>query len=395
MNKNIKDIIILINLGSPKHASVPALQRYLFQFLMDRHVIDIPFFQRLLLVGGIIAPFRAFPSAKAYAHIWQKEGSPLIINTRLLAGSLSDHLKKNSRYAQRMLGLLVAMRYQSPSIKNALRDALALIQQSKDKHFRLRFIPLYPHYAISTTLSSYLQIKKDLNWFFKKLRSLNTKNKYLSKSKNPTQKHVSYSIKPPFCKDQRYLKALAESIAPYTDHLGEAGGYDFLLFSYHGLPVRHLTKIEPSHEKNCFQTAACCETKTPPAKGHNLCYRHQVLFTSEEIIKRLSLNKALTLSSFQSRLGRTPWIEPFTCDTVRLLAKKGVRKLLVVCPAFVSDNLETLLEVADENTRYFREAGGLELKLIPCLNIQPSWVRLLAAFAQENDTLPSSLLPEI
>jgi ferrochelatase len=331
----MKRAVVLMNLGSPGSTEVRDVKRYLNEFLMDERVIDKPWLLRALLVKGIIVPFRAPKSAAAYRSIWTEQGSPLIVISEQLRHALQKELDEP---------VVLAMRYGSPSPKDAYDELL----QNNPNLKEVILVPLYPHYAMS---------------------SYETAVEYAKEQHKKGYYPFTLTIVSPFYNNTDYLTALAESIRPCLD-----GDFDQVLFSYHGIPERHIHKgdVTGSH---CLKVADCCET---PSEAHNYCYRHQCLATTRLVTKRLGIPETKWGLSFQSRLGRDPWLQPYTAMRLAELPKEGVKKLLVVCPAFVSDCLETLEEIAEEGKDIFFHAGGERFEMIPCLNVHPLWVGTLA-----------------
>ena len=327
--------IILINLGSPDSTEVKDVRRYLNEFLMDERVIDMPYLQRLLLVKGIIVPFRAPKSAAAYKSIWWKDGSPLIVLTKQLQQAVQQHFDEPVE---------IAMRYGNPSPKEAYDK---LLQQSPGIE-EVIILPLYPHYAMSSYETGVEYMKE-----------IHEKYKY----------SFNLTFIDPFYNDTDYIHALAESIKPYVQE-----AYDKILFSYHGIPERHVIKCD-STKKHCLKVNDCCHVASP---AHAYCYRHQTIITTELVSKALALPKEKTEQTFQSRLGRDQWLLPYTAKRLTELPAEGIKKLLVVCPAFVSDCLETLEEMAEEGKEIFLHAGGESFTLIPCLNLHPLWINTIA-----------------
>ncbi len=329
--------IVLMNLGSPDSTSVKDVRVYLDEFLMDERVIDKPWLLRALLVKAIIVPFRAPKSAKAYESIWTKDGSPLIVLSRQLAEALDAGIEEP---------VTIAMRYGNPSPKQAFDELLS----SNPDLEEVILIPMYPHYAMSsyeTAVAYAMEHHKKGNYNF----SLKT-------------------IKP-YYKEENYIHALCESIKPYL-----AGEWDHILFSYHGVPERHIYKGDVTGN-HCLKVADCCNTASP---AHEFCYRHHCLVTTQIITERLGINKDKYTFSFQSRLGRDPWLEPYTAGMLETLPQQGIKKLLVVCPAFISDCLETLEEIAEEGKEIFMHNGGESFEMIPCLNVHPLWVKAMATW---------------
>jgi protoporphyrin/coproporphyrin ferrochelatase len=326
--------VLLVNLGSPASPAVPDVRRYLREFLMDERVLDLPFWGRFLLVYGLILPFRPKKSAEAYHKIWTPQGSPLIVTGRKVQQAL-----------QQRTGLQVelGMRYQQPSIAGGL---LNLKNQGVTN---VLVIPLFPHFAMSSYETAVERAKT------------------VAARITPGLK---LQFLPPYYQQPDYLQALADSAAPYLKN-----SYDHLLFSFHGLPERHLVKADPTGQ-HCLKTAACCQTSSP---AHKTCYRAQCFKTVEGFVQRTGVTKYST--AFQSRLGRAAWIKPYTDEELARLAMNGVKKLLVICPAFVADCLETLEEIGIRGRQTFRAAGGQDLQLIPCLNDHPTWLATLAKWA--------------
>jgi len=331
--------VILMNLGSPDSTKVKDVRKYLHEFLMDKRVIDYPYVFRKLLVDGIIARFRAPKSARAYRSIWWPEGSPLIVLTKKLQSALREKLD---------CPVEVSMRYGNPSMLSAYER---LYREHKDLR-EVLLIPLYPHYAMSSyeTAVEYA-------------REVHRKKKY----------PFSLRVLKPYYHDPAYIGALADSIRPYLEE-----DYDQLLFSYHGVPVRHIKKGDITGH-HCLQSEDCCWVHSD---AHRFCYRHQVYATTRHVAQALGLTPDQYSVTFQSRLGRDPWIEPYTATELAALPQKGVRRLLVVCPAFVSDCLETLEEIAMEGKHTFMEAGGESYTVIPCMNVHPEWVKALAGWVR-------------
>jgi ferrochelatase len=324
--------VLLVNTGSPDSPEVADVRRYLGQFLMDGRVLDQPWPLRKLIVSGFILPRRPQRSAEAYRAIWWPEGSPQVVLSRRLAEGVQAGLDAP---------VSLAMRYGNPSIEAGLGE---LLQQGGDE---LLLVPLFPHYAMSTTQS----VVEETQAVLKRLRP-----------------GLPLRVLPPFYADARYIAALAASAQSYLDQ-----GYDHLLFSYHGLPERHLHKTDPTG-RHCLRSADCCATASP---AHATCYRHQVLRTAELVVQSLGVPPDKYSVSFQSRLGRDQWLQPATAGELERLAQAGVRRLLVLCPAFVADCLETLEEIGIVGREVFLAAGGESFTLIPALNDQPQWVAAL------------------
>ena len=325
--------ILLINLGSPDSTSVKDVRRYLNEFLMDKRVVDIPYLARVLLVQGIIVPFRAPKSAEAYQTIWTDKGSPLIEMTRQLNARLQEHFTEP---------VSIAMRYGNPGAKQGFDELL----KKEPNLEEVIVVPLYPHYA----MSSYETAVENVKDVYKK------------------QGHrFSLKFVPPYYNNSSYINALAESMRPYLQQ-----PYDHILFSYHGVPARHIRKSDKT-SCHCLKVNNCCETHSP---AHKECYRHQCFVTTRLVTEQLGIEKDKYSLSFQSRLGKG-WLEPFTDIRLEEMPKEGIKKLLILCPAFVSDCLETLEEIAMRGKEIFMGAGGTEYTMIPCLNVQPDWIGAL------------------
>ncbi|WP_323989034.1 ferrochelatase [Pseudomonas canadensis] len=330
--------LLLVNLGSPKSTSVADVRSYLNQFLMDPYVIDLPWPVRRLLVSLILIK-RPEQSAHAYASIWWDEGSPLVVLSRRLQQQMT------AQWTQGPVEL--AMRYGEPSIDSVLTRLAA---QGIRK---VTLAPLYPQFADSTVTTVIEEAKRVV------------RDKKLS---------VQFSILPPFYDQPEYLDALAASVRSYVEQ-----DYDHLLLSFHGLPERHLTKLDPTGQ-HCFKEADCCKNASPEVL--KTCYRAQCFSVARDFAERLGLPEDKWSVAFQSRLGRAKWIEPYTEARLEALAKQGVKKLLVMCPAFVADCIETLEEIGDRGFEQFREAGGEELVLVPCLNDDPQWAKALTTLCE-------------
>lgn len=327
-----------MNLGSPDSTSVKDVRVYLDEFLMDKRVIDLPYIARLLLVKGIIVPFRAPKSAAAYRSIWTKDGSPLIVVTKQLQAALQQQVSEPVE---------IAMRYGNPSPA----DAYDALMKKVDGLQEVLLVPMYPHYAMSSYETAVVYAQE-----------IHRAKKYPFK----------LTVVPPYYDEEIYLDALAESIRPYLQQ-----DFDHLLMSYHGVPERHIYKGDIT-KNHCLKTPDCCEVKSP---AHAQCYRHQCLATTRLVADKLGLAPGKYSYSFQSRLGRDEWLKPYTAARLAELPKAGIKKLLIACPAFVSDCLETLEEIAEEGKEIFLHAGGESFTMIPCLNTHPAWVKALERIA--------------
>jgi ferrochelatase len=325
--------VLFANLGSPAQPEVPDVRRYLDQFLMDPYVIQLPWLLRRLLVSLFVLPLRPKRSAHAYRSIWTPQGAPLVVLSRQLLEAVRQ---------QTDIPVGMAMRYGDPSIEDELVKLAALPGITE-----VLFLPLYPHYAESTILTSVKEAQRVI-----------------------AQRGLALTLKvpAPFYNEPAYIAALVQSAQPWLEQ-----DFDHVLFSYHGLPELHVTKADPTGS-HCLKVADCCRVASP---AHATCYRHQVLETTAAFVALAGLRAEQYSVSFQSRLGRAKWLEPSTEDTLRELAGQGVKKLLVLCPAFVTDCLETLEEIAIQGSATFVAAGGETLTLIPCLNAHPDWVSTL------------------
>lgn len=336
----MKQAIVLMNLGSPDSTQVKDVKRYLDEFLMDERVIDKPWLFRALLVKGIIVPFRAPKSAEAYKSIWTEKGSPLIVISEQLAGALEKDLN---------LPVTIAMRYGTPSPRQAFEE---LVQNHPDLE-EIIAIPMYPHYAMSSYETGVEYAKQ-----------LYKKGGYVFK----------LTVIKPYYDNEAYINALCESVQPFLEN-----EYDQILFSYHGVPERHIVKGDVTGQ-HCLKIANCCDVLSP---AHEYCYRHQCWKTTQLVVEKLRIPKEKWGFSFQSRLGRDPWLQPYTAKRLEELPKEGVKKILVVCPAFVSDCLETLEEIAGEGKEIFMHNGGEKFEMIPCLNVHPLWVGALSKWVRQ------------
>lgn len=327
-----------MNLGSPDSTAVPDVRRYLNEFLMDERVIDLPYLRRLLLVKGIIVPFRAPKSAKAYKTIWTEKGSPLLVISRELQSAVEKALGAPVE---------ICMRYGNPTPAHALKNLASRVPGLK----KVSALPLYPHFAMSSYETAVEHVKE-------------------------AHKTGGYSFTldfvEPYYNDPSYINALAESIRPYLDR-----PHDHILFSYHGIPARHLIKTDPTG--HCLSRPDCCST---PAEAHKVCYRHQCFETTRLVTETLGIPREKYSISFQSRLGKG-WLEPFTDKRLVQMPSEGIKDLLILCPAFVSDCLETLEEIEEQGKESFMEAGGNSYKMIPCLNTHPAWVQTVKKLLTE------------
>jgi ferrochelatase len=342
--------VLLVNLGTPDAPQAPEVRRYLRQFLSDPRVLDISAIGRWLLLNLIILPRRPARSAEAYRKIWGADGSPLLTHSRALCDQL--------RVALPDLQVELAMRYGNPSIRAGLT---ALRDRGCD---RIVVFPLYPQYAASSTGSTVEAVYREAAGLW------NTP--YLS-------------VVPPFYDDPGFIAAFAEVGAPVLAELRP----DHVLYSFHGLPERHMHKSDVSGQ-HCLRRDDCC-AQIVAANRH--CYRAQCHATAAALTARLGLDPASTSLSFQSRLGRAVWIRPYTDIVLPELARRGVKRVAVFCPAFVADCLETLEEIGMRAEADFKAAGGEALRLVPSLNAHPAWVRSAAALIRETAPHGHRMLP--
>lgn len=326
---NIHTGILLINLGTPSASDAKSVKRYLDEFLTDPKVIDIPNPWRTLLVRGLITPFRAKKSAHAYQQIWTKEGSPLLVHSLALKENLQQALG-----ADYLVSL--GMNYGEPSIQNALTE----LKDCK----KIIVIPLFPQYSSAVTES-----------IIDKVKSLTTKPLEIIKD---------------FYNDEHYIQAMSNKIQETLNQKQP----EYLLFSYHGLPMRQLYKTSGDICKGCFNNLC------PAIQEKNrYCYRAQCYETSRLITEKLSLGETKTLTCFQSRLGRLTWTGPYTEKILQDLAFLGIKNIAITCPSFVTDCLETLEEIGIRAKQTWLDYGGEELTLIPALNEDSSWLQAIVS----------------
>ena len=330
---------LLINLGSPDSPDPKDVKRYLEEFLMDERVIDLSKALRTFLVKGIILNTRPKKSAKAYKKIWWEEGSPLIVLSKRLRQSVQKKVT---------IPVELAMRYGTPSIEEGIKN---LVNQGINE---IILIPLYPQFAMATT-ETILVLAEEV------------------RLQNHPQ--VSFTVLPPFYNHPDYIRVLSESIQENLKGIE----WEHLLFSYHGIPERHIRKSDVT-KSHCKIDKSCCQTSS---KAHQYCYRHQCYETTRQVAEYLELKEGTFSTSFQSRLGLDPWLRPYTDKTVAKFAKKGVKKMAIATPAFVSDCLETLEEIGMEAAEDFEEKGGEKLFVIPCINDRPDWVNVMSRWIDE------------
>ena len=332
--------VLLVNLGCPDSTDTNDVRDYLREFLMDGRVIDLPKWFRSFLVKGIILKTRPKKSAKAYRKIWWDKGSPLIV--------LSEKLKEK---VQKKVSIPVqlAMRYGNPSIKNGMENLKRLGITD------LLVIPLYPQFAMATTETILVLVQK------------------LQKKYFPEMQLTSL---PSFYDHPDYIRVLGNSIQEEL----QGKNWEHLLFSYHGVPERHIRKSDVT-KSHCKMDGKCCFEDSP---AHQYCYRHQCEMTSIKVAEYLELKEGSYSTSFQSRVSILgSWLKPYTDKTVEKFAKNGTKELAIATPAFVSDCLETLEEIGMEASEDFQENGGKHLHVIPCINDRDEWVNVLSRWIDE------------
>jgi len=333
--------VLLLNLGTPDSPAEQDVRRYLRQFLGDGRVIDIAAPLRWLLLEAIILPRRPKIAAEAYRKIWTPQGSPLLVYSRSLQEGVASVLGEG-------FAVELGMRYGSPSIGEAVEKLLALSVR------RIVVLPLFPQYADSSTGSALAELDRVLG---------------TGGPKPPL------SVIESFCDDSRFIQAFAGIARPLLDPFGA----DHVLMSFHGLPERQIRKAD-STGSHCLVSPDCCEARVDANRN---CYRAHCYRTSRALAVALSLPPGRHSVSFQSRLGRTPWIRPFTDVVLPELAARGVRRLAVLSPSFVADCLETLEELGIRGREQWRSLGGEELLLVPCPNDSPAWIRGVAEMLRE------------
>jgi ferrochelatase len=332
--------ILLVNLGTPDSPSTADVRKYLNEFLMDGRVIDINPVLRTLLVQGIIVPFRAPKSAKLYQAIWDKEtGSPLLHYSKLQHQALQQRLGDEYQVE-------LAMRYQTPSIESALERLKANLISD------IKVIPMFPQYASASTGSVQEKVM-DLIKTWQTIPNISFVNS--------------------FHNDDLMIQTFANNAQKY-----QADTYDHILFSFHGLPQRQIKKCDHTHTY-CLQVDGCCDTLNDTNK---FCYSAQSYDTARLIAEKMGLPKEKYTVCFQSRLGNDPWVQPYTSKVVEQLAKEGKKRLLVFCPAFVADCLETVYEVTEEYGGEFRALGGEHVQLVESLNDSPTFIDALERMAR-------------
>ncbi len=324
--------VLLVNLGTPDSPSTGDVRKYLREFLMDERVVDIPGWQRWLLVNLIIAPFRAPKSAVIYRQLWQERGSPLLFYGEDLKALLQESLGDDYQVA-------LGMRYQSPSLEKALEELKAFP--------KIIVIPLFPQYASATTGSVQQKVMEMLEGWINIPEVIFVSN---------------------FLEEPLFIEAFAELARSYMQNQD----YDHFVFSYHGIPERQIKSA--AVDNYCQLSEKCC------SKYHSknrFCYRAQCFQTSRLLAEALDIEPQKYTVSFQSRLGKDPWIQPYTDEVIADMPAEGKKKVLAFSPSFIADCLETTIEVGDEFSEIFLEAGGEHWQLVESLNDSSTWVQCL------------------
>ena len=336
----MKKGVLLVNLGTPDEPSRGAVYKYLKQFLLDPRVIDLPWLQRNLLVRGIIAPFRSGSSSKIYKKLWTKDGSPI----KIYGYSLQKEVQK-------ILGedymVELAMRYQSPSIKSALKNL-------KDAFVdEIIVFPLFPHYASASTGSVLEEVMRLLSkeLVIPPLKMINS-----------------------YYDNEDMIQVFADNARKH-----DIGSMDHILFSFHGIPERHMTKAD-STKAHCLKKENCCSAI---CDANKFCYSAQCHQTAHLIAKELGLPKDKYTICYQSRLGKDPWMQPYTTDALKTRALAGDKSMLVFSAAFVADCLETTIEISEEYQEEWVKMGGKKLYLVESLNDNPKWINAVAKMIME------------
>ena len=337
--------VLLINLGTPEAPTAEAVRAYLKEFLSDPRVVEIPRLVWLPILNLFVLATRPKASAQRYAQVWMSEGSPLRVHTERQTTLLRNYLEERAQ--QLPLVVDYAMRYGKPSIA----DGLAALDAAKVD--RIVVLPLFPQYATSSTGTAVARVMElaQARWTM-----------------------PAFDFVPAFYDDPGFLAAFEAVAKPV---LADAKP-DHVLFSFHGLPVRQITKTDTGGT-HCFASEHCCDSLANPN-----CYRAQSFATARALATRLALPAEQYTVCFQSRLGRTPWIQPFTDALLDELPKKGIKRLAVLCPAFVADCLETLEEIGIRAGEQWKAAGGEELTLVPSLNATAPWIDAVAAIARRH-----------
>lgn len=330
--------VLLINLGTPDEPKIGAVRRYLFEFLNDPRVIDLPWLLRKFLVNLIIVPFRAKGSTKIYKELWTDQGSPLLIYGESVQEKLQKQLGEE-------FSVHLAMRYQNPSMDKVLGE------MKKLNYKKLIIIPLFPHYASASSGSAMEKALKIISkwWVIPEIAMVSQ-----------------------FWDDEGYINSFVERARQY-----DLNEYDHVLFSYHGLPERHVDKVYED-EKPCADHN--CENEIND--DSQFCYKATCYATTRLLAEKLNIPKEKYTVAFQSRLDNK-WLEPFSDKVVEERAKKGDKKILAFSPAFIADCLETTVEIGSEYQEIFEEHGGEKVQLVESLNDHPMWIDTLEKMVRE------------
>lgn len=331
--------VLLVNLGTPDSPKTSDVRKYLREFLMDERVIDIPMWKRWLLVNLIIAPFRAPKSAQVYRQLWQERGSPLLFYGRDVQSLLQKALGQEYRVA-------LGMRYQNPSLESALLEL--------KKAWKIIVIPLFPQYASASSGSVQQKVMELVRTW-------------------PAIPDIDFIAN--FVEEPLFIQAITERARM---HMNDRS-YDHFIFSYHGIPERQIYKS--SCDNYCQLSEKCCSVYH---SKNRLCYRAQCYLTSRLLAEVLEIPSEKYTVSFQSRLGKNPWIKPYTDEIIKELPAKGIKKVLAFSPSFISDCLETTVEVGHEFSEIFLEAGGEHWQLVESLNDSETWVNCLKSMVKKH-----------
>lgn len=332
--------VLLINLGTPDSPETPDVRKYLREFLMDPDVIDIPAFQRWMLINLIIAPLRSPKSAAEYKKLWTPEGSPLLVYGEQVRDKLQAQMGEEYK-------VVLAMRYQNPSIRKGLDE----LKAAGVDHFVA--IPLYPQYATASTRSTIVKLDEEMKRW---------------------ENAPSYTVIDKFPNHPAFIGSFEKLGKKYMAE----GDYDHFLFTYHGLPERQILKNDDKN--HCKLNDVCCSSY---GENNAYCYRAQCYETTRVLTEKLGISKENYTVCFQSRLGKTPWIKPYTDEIIDELAEKGIKRVLAFSPSFIADCLETTIEIGETYQEQFIEKGGEEWVLVESLNANDFWIDALEQMVQE------------
>ncbi len=330
--------VLLINLGTPDSPTTADVRSYLYQFLNDPRVIDIPWLVRAIVFNLLVIPLRAPKSAKAYQELWTEQGAPLLLYTKSVSEKLQEELGSGFHVEY-------AMRYKNPSLR------VVLEKMRKQNFQKIILVPLFPQYASASTGSALQRAMEIISkwWVIPEI-----------------------SVVSQYYDHETFVDALVAKGQQY-DH----SAYDHIIFSFHGVPIRHVDKV--------YDSGLCadhdCENEVTPENKY--CYKATCYYTARTLAERLGISPERYTVAFQSRLGRDPWLEPFADHLIEERAKKGDKKLLVFSPAFTADCLETIIEIGEEYQELFEEHGGEKVQLVESLNDHPLWVQALKEIVLE------------